>query len=277
VLTIEALLDDLDADTPVRQVMMGAFWTAVVLDTNPVRCGLASTLRGETDHQGPPVPEAGGLLDYSARDLAEWLRSPKTLEASIGLATYNALLQVDEAAALLEDACAEVNASQVIRERGAGHRVAIVGHFPFVDDVRLVAKACWVLELRPRPGDLPAERADEILPQADVVALTSTSLINHTFDELIRLCRPDSLVVLLGPSTPLSPVLLDSGSTQSPRVDVLSGTVVTDPERVLRSVSQGATFRQIKRRGGLRLITMMRGDTVAQNLVHRRAFKGDRA
>ncbi|MGD8966400.1 MAG: DUF364 domain-containing protein [Anaerolineae bacterium] len=243
---IEALLDDLDTDAPVRQVLMGAFWTAVVLDTNPVRCGLASTLRGETDDHGPPVPEAGRLLDYTARDLAEWLRSPKTLQASIGLATYNALRHVDEAA------CAEVNASQVICERGAGRRVAIVGHFPFVDDVRQVAKACWVLELRPRPGDLPAERADEILPQADVVALTSTSLINHTFDDLIRLCSPGSFVVMLGPSTPLCPVLFNSG------VDVLSGTVVQNPERVLRSISQGATFRQIKRGGGLRLLTMAR-------------------
>jgi hypothetical protein len=243
---IDPLLDALEADAPVRQVLMGAFWTAVVLDTDPVRCGLASTLRGETDHEGPPVPKAGCLLDYRARGLAEWCRSPKTLEASIGLATYNALLQVDEAA------CAEINASRVICEQGMGRRVAIVGHFPFVDDVRRVAKACWVLELRPRPGDLPADRAHELIPQADVVALTSTSLINHTFDDLIALCRPDSFVVMLGPSTPLSPLFFDLG------IDVLSGTVVKEPERVLRSISQGATFRQIKRAGGLRLLTMMR-------------------
>ncbi|MGD2178372.1 MAG: DUF364 domain-containing protein, partial [Anaerolineae bacterium] len=118
--------------------------------------------------------------------------------------------------------------------------------------VRRVAKACWVLELRPRPGDLPADRADELIPQADVVALTSTSLINHTFDDLIHLCSPGSFVVMLGPSTPLSPLLFDS------RVDVLSGTAVVDPKRVLRSISQGATFRQIKRGGGLRLLTMTR-------------------
>jgi hypothetical protein len=243
---IDALLEDLDTDAPVCQVLMGAFWTAVVLDTNPFRCGLASTLRGETDRQGSPVPKAGGLLEYRARDLAEWWRSPNTLQASIGLATYNALVRVDE------DACSEVNASRVICERGAGRCVAIVGHFPFVNDVRRVADACWVLELRPQPGDLPAERADEILPQADVVALTSTSLINHTFDDLIRLCHPGSFVVMLGPSTPLSPVLLDIG------IDVLSGTVVDDAERVVRSISQGATFRQIKRGGGLRLLTMTR-------------------
>ena len=83
-----------------------------------------------------------------------------------------------------------------------------------------------------------------------MVALTGTSLINHTFDALIGLCRPDAFVLLLGASAPLSPVLFKTA------VDAVSGTLVTDPERVLRSVSQGATFRQIKRAGGLRLLTL---------------------
>ncbi len=243
---IDVLLDDMEMDAPVRQVLMGAFWTAVVLDTTPPRCGLASTLRGETNHaEGPPVVEAGRLLDYSGRELVKWLRSDSMLKSSVGLAAFNALNS-------LEEPFTEVNASDVIMKRGAGRRVAIVGHFPFVDEVRQAAETCWVLELNPRPGDLPAERADEILPQADVVALTSTSLINHTFDDLITLCRPDSFVVMLGPSTPFSPLMFESG------VDALSGTLVTDPERVLRLVSQGATFRQIKRAGGLRLLTVVK-------------------
>jgi len=97
-----------------------------------------------------------------------------------------------------------------------------------------------------------AEQAAQVLPQVDVVALTGTSLINHTFDDLIRFCRPDAFVLLLGPSAPLSPVLFEAG------VDAVSGTWVTDPELVLRSVGQGATFRQIKRAGGLRLLTLVK-------------------
>lgn len=244
--TIEVLLESLQADAPVRQVLVGAFWTGVMLDTAPPRCGLASTLRGETHEAGPPVREAGCLLERSGRELAAWLRSESPLEASIGMAAFNALLEVDPAA------CTEVNAEEVILERGGGRRVAIVGHFPFVEQVRRAAAECWVVELHPRPGDLPAEQAAEVLPQADVVALTGTSLINHTFDGLVRLCRPDAFVLLLGPSAPLSPVFFEAG------VDAVSGTLVTDPERVLRSLSQGATFRQIKRAGGLRLLTWVK-------------------
>lgn len=242
--TIDVLLSSLKADAPVRQVLVGAFWTAVLLDTDPPRCGLASTLRGGDHEDGPPVPDAGHLPEQSARSLAQRLRSSRPLEASIGMAALNGLLEVDESS------CTEMSAEQVIAARGAGRGVAIVGHFPFVDRVRQVAAKCWVVEQRPRPGDFPAKRADEVLPQADVVAITGTSLINHTFDDLIRLCREDAYVLLLGPSAPLTPLLFEAG------VDAISGTLVTDPDRVLTSLAQGATFRQIKRAGGLRLLTM---------------------
>jgi uncharacterized protein (DUF4213/DUF364 family) len=242
----EALLADLRTDAPVRQVVVGAFWTAVVVETNPPRCGLASTMRPDTHPGGPPVPRAGSLLGLSGLELARWLRSASTLEASIGMAALNALLEVDESA------CTEVNAEEIIRERGAGRRVAIVGHFPFVERVRQVAAVCDVLELHPRAGDLPAHRAPDVLPKADVVALTGTSLVNHTFDSLIGLCSSDAYVILLGGSAPLTPVLFDHG------VDVIAGTWVVDGPAALRAVGQGATFRQIR---GKRLLVMMRQGT----------------
>jgi len=239
----EDLLAELRTDAPVRQVLVGAFWTAVVLEGDPVRAGLASTLHAENHDDGPPVRRPGRLREHSGRELAEWLRSPRILEASIGMAALNALLDVDESR------CVDLNAEDLIVERGTGKRVAIVGHFPFVDRVRRVAKTSWVLELRPRPGDLAAGQAADVLPQADVVALTGTSLLNHTFDDLIALCRPEAFVVLLGASAPLSPVLLERG------VDAISGTKVVDIAAALGAVGEGATFRQIP---GKRLLTMAR-------------------
>lgn len=241
--TIEALLAELKNDAPARQVVVGAFWTAVVLEDEPLRCGLASTLRAENHDAGPPLRHPGRLHEHTGQELAEWLHSPQILQASIGMAAFNALLDVDESL------CTDLNAEKLILERGAGKRVAVIGHFPFVEQVRQAAETCWVLELRPRPGDLPAAQADVVLPQADVVALTGTSLLNHTFDELVGLCRPDAFVVVLGASAPLSPILLDRG------VDAVSGTRVVDVPAALGAVGQGATFRQIP---GKRLLTMMR-------------------
>jgi uncharacterized protein (DUF4213/DUF364 family) len=109
-----------------------------------------------------------------------------------------------------------------------------------------------VLEQQPQGKDLPAEAASKVIPRADVVAITGTTLINHTFEELMALCRPEALVLVLGPSTPLSPILFDYG------VHLLSGSVVEDVEAVLRAVSQGANFRQVHQHG-VRLVTMQNG------------------
>ena len=135
--------------------------------------------------------------------------------------------------------------------------MAIVGHFPFVRRVRQVVETCWVLELRPHAGDLPASMAARVLPLADVVAVTGTSLINRTFDDLMSMCRPEAFVLLLGPSTPLTAALFEAG------VDAISGTIVDDPQQVLLAVAQGATFRQVKRGGGVRLLTWIAPGTDA--------------
>jgi uncharacterized protein (DUF4213/DUF364 family) len=246
----------------VREVRIGAFWTAVVLEDG--RCGLASALRDNDHHPSTgsghrhgqdPVREAGHLHQHSAWELVELARSDSLLEASVGLAAINALLDVDE------EACVELNAEQVILEQGTGKDVVVVGHFPFIPRVREAARQLWVLEKRPGEGDLPAEAASKLIPQADVVAITGTSLINRTFEELIGLCRPEAFVLVLGPTTPLSSVLFDYGA------NVISGTLVTDPETVLRYISQGASFRQIKRSGGVKLLTMTRDSRFADSLI----------
>lgn len=226
-------------------VRIGAYWTyaAVALDGH-TQGGLSSTLGGGIHHHaGAPGPEAGRLLDQDAGSLASLAKHPSQLWASVGLATINALLDVDESL------CTEVNAADVIAERGRGACVAVVGHFPFIPRLRQIAGELSVLELRPREGDLPAEAAADVLPQADVVAITGTSLLNQTFDGLVQLCRPDAFVVVLGATTPLSPVLFEAG------VDAIAGTRVVDPGCVALAVSQGATFRQIR---GKRLLTMFR-------------------
>jgi uncharacterized protein (DUF4213/DUF364 family) len=50
----------------------------------------------------------------------------------------------------------------------------------------------WILEQRPGLDDLPAEAAAEVIPQADVVAITGTSLINHTLLAIPRLTKNTS-------------------------------------------------------------------------------------
>ena len=248
---LESLLATLPAGT-VQEIRLGAFWTVVVVEVKGQRrCGLASTLRGFDDHHyggGPAVGQAGQLLEQSATDLARLVQATSLMEASIGMATINALLP------LQPEWWVEVNAEEVIARHGAGKGVALVGHFPFIPRLREQVGQLWVLEQDPRGDDLPAEAAVDILPQAEVIAITGTSLVNHTFETLMARRNPAAIVLLLGPSTPLSPILFDYG------VHLLSGAVVEDIDSVLRAVSQGANFRQVHRQG-VRLVTMQSPDT----------------
>jgi len=246
------LVDELLTSLPdglVRDLRIGAFWTVVVVEVDGHRrCGLASTFRTDDHHHGdgPAVRDAGRLAKLNARQLAELARSYRPLEAAIGIATVNALLPAKR------ELWIDCNAEDVIAQYGAGKRVALIGHFPFISRLRERVGTLQVLEQQPRGEDLPAAAASKVIPRADVVAITGTTLLNHTFEELMVLCRPEAKVLVLGPSTPLSPIVFNYG------VHLLSGSVVEDIEAVLRAVSQGANFRQIHRQG-VRLVTMQQG------------------
>ena len=131
----------------------------------------------EGPHHNRGVKDVGSLTRKTALELAEYARSDNLLEASIGMAAINSLIDIDESK------CIEKNAIKIILEKGTDKNVAIVGHFPWIPKLREKVKNLWVLEQRIREGDLPTKEADRILPQCAVVGITGTTCINHTLFE----------------------------------------------------------------------------------------------
>ena len=234
---LQDLILSLPGNAPVRSVVVGQRWTVVCSR----HCGLSATLRSDEMHKTTPLPDVHHLQMKSARELAELALSSNLLEASIGVAAINSLLEVDETLA------AEVNASEVLARAGSGKNVALLGHFRFIPQLRRTSGQLWVIEQQPLEDEYPSEAAVDLLPQADVVAMTGCTLVNHTLDELLELCRPDATVMVLGPSTPFSPVLFHHG------VKIISGTRVIDESAVLHTAGQAATLRQIT---GVKLLTV---------------------
>ena len=236
------ILDDLFSTLGRREIVkdirQGPFQTAVLT----CNCGLAATLHDNGFHQSnAPVREAGTLLGRGALEIAKMAYSSSLLEAAIGMAAINSLLEVDEGN------CVTLNGGDLLADEGRGRKIALIGHFPFVPELRRVAKELWVIEKHPREGDFPECEAENLVPQAEVVGITGSAFTNHTIEHLLSLCRREAYVVVVGGTAPLSPVLFDYG------VDAISGTKVVNPELTLCCVSQGATFRQVK---GIRLLTM---------------------
>jgi hypothetical protein len=243
---LEALIKSIEDDASVREVRRGLYWTAVVSRL----CGLASTMMRDACQD----EEADGTMvtpftERSALQLAQLALSCDIGAAPVGLAALNSLIEVDMSR------CVEINGGDLLLQEGQGRKVAVVGHFPFTDDLHKVTKNLWVIEKWPRAGDYPKGDAEEYLPQSDIIAISSTTLINHTLSGLLKLCPQKSLKILLGPTTPMAEVLFDYG------IDVVSGSTVTDEERALKYISEGANFRQLKRTGSIRLITMMKNRT----------------
>lgn len=237
---IKDILNTLNGDIKVKDVRQGPFRTAVLTRY----CGLSSTPT-QIVHcdETAPVAEAGELIGKHAIELAQLSLSQNPYEISIGMATVNSLIHIEM------KWCQEINARDLLIEKGKGKKVAMIGRFPFVPKLAQAAKSLWVIEMNPQDGDLPAEEAKNLLPQAEVIGITGSAFINGTIDLLLTLCNPNAYTVVLGGTTPLSSVLFDYG------VDAISGTAVVDPELVLHYVSQGATFRQLR---GLRLLTMLK-------------------
>jgi uncharacterized protein (DUF4213/DUF364 family) len=234
------LISALDLEARVKDVRQGVFHTGVITRN----CGLASTLpRDALLQERPLVKEPGSLVHKSALELVQMAHSESLLEAAIGMATINSLIPIDL------ESCVELNARDLIAEKGQGKRIAIVGHFPFIPKVRDIARELWVIEKNPQEDDFTEEEAENLIPRADVVGITGTAFTNHTLEHLLDLCHPNAYVVVLGDTTPLSPFLFDYG------VNAISGTRVVDPELALRCVSEGANYRQIR---GVKRLTMMK-------------------
>jgi uncharacterized protein (DUF4213/DUF364 family) len=229
----------------IANVCIGIRWTAVVsLVDGKRKCGLASTLQTQNKHSARPLVEKAGLLAESdSYELARYILSSNTLERSIGLAAINSLLPDS-----IRDSV-KLNAEHEIARLGRQKKVVLVGHFPFVQRLRADVGELFVLEREPQAGDYPEKDAPLIVPQADIVAITSLTITNASFSRIVALCSSSAHVMLLGPSTPLSPALFDHGIT------TLSGAIVDDIDSVLKGVNQGANFKQLHKLG-VRLVTI---------------------
>jgi uncharacterized protein (DUF4213/DUF364 family) len=240
---LEEVVDPLP-DGRLVDVRIGEHWTAVAAEVGgQLRCGLASSVGKDRDKQGEMRARLLEAHKDHAKDLCSLAGWPDSIRASVGIAAINALTPPRPRAWI------DSNAGEVIAQKGAGKRVALVGHFPFIPELREQVGDLKVLELRPREGDLPASAAPEVIPQSEVVAITGMAFVNGTFEELLALCSPQAWVIVIGPSTPLSPALFEHG------VDQLCGSYVESVQPVLQGVSAGKSFRQIHLLG-VRLVTL---------------------
>ena len=220
----DALIDDLPEDVTVTVSDRGTRWTRVVNSANGI--GSAWSMRvASRPALSADLPDEGRTI----RDVAALVRSWNLAEASVGLAAINSWYSLAEVAA--RNGFVPTGAGLTWREvfdpyadSVEGKVVAIIGHFPFARGVLWKAADLQILERFPEPGDYPDTACEYLLPDADYVFISSSSFVNKTTPRLLDLAIGGGAhTVLVGPSTPMHPLLLDLG------VDTVTG-YVPDPE-----------------------------------------------
>ncbi|MDR1604617.1 MAG: DUF364 domain-containing protein [Gracilibacteraceae bacterium] len=177
--------------------------------------GLAHTLRWDWRPELLTRREAGMRL----RDLAAGVKSWNFIEAGLGLAAINAYYNE---IGLLRSCGVHIPESRHVEDRSQdpfiarqndiqGKKVTVIGHFPYLD--QLFAPVCRlsvIEKFEPQDGDYPEQAADFLLPDSDFVFISAYTLLEKTLPRYLALAR-GARVTLVGPATPMAPVLFRHG------------------------------------------------------------------
>lgn len=220
----------------VRDIRIGLGYTAVLLDNG--HAGLAYTPHRDMPAGCTLFPNFMPSKNTTARELLNLITADNPIETAVGMATANALANRYSENFTTGDVLDNVAI-------GPDDCVGMVGHFaPLVAPLRKKAKKLIIFEQieQPENGLLPSAEIGSQLPKCTVAVITSTAIINHSFEKIIPFAKNCREVILLGASTPLLPEIF----LQTP-VTCLSGVIVTDIEETLRIVSFGGGMRMFKK------------------------------
>ena len=183
------------------------------------------------------LPWPGSLRGSAASQYEGWLDSWDSHQSTMVQALCNAVINND-GNALMRDALAIAPAEnpnlavfEHFSDSLAGKKVVIIGHYPGIETLSL-GETTVILERHPQAGDLPDSAAEFVIPEADWVFISGTTLINKTFPRIAALAE-NAVSVLMGPSVPW---LL---SLQDYAIDYLAGVRVINAEQAKTVAREG--------------------------------------
>jgi len=202
----------------IERAVVGLFFTAVKLSTGHVGA-CATPIKAIPDAVCCPssahaMPFPGKMRGRPAADFLNEVRQRDGIRRAVGVATMNALGSLCWERRPHPDVDLEfgVDAFDAAGLR-PGQMVVVVGAFvPFLRELKKRGQPYLVLEQDPatlKADELPfyrhAAHAPAIVPRADVLLVTGTTLLNDTLDEILAAARPDACKVVVGPTVGLVP------------------------------------------------------------------------
>ncbi|MEA5512041.1 DUF364 domain-containing protein [Crocosphaera sp. UHCC 0190] len=228
----DLLIDYGQTNTPIEEIIIGLTWTLC-------------KAQGMGLCMSPAIPTrtlswSGTLVNKPVQELALWLRSWDSYQATIAMAAINSIINTNsplppQAIALPPATSANLSVFEYFLPQLQGKRVSVIGRYPGLTKYEQ-AMTIHVIELNPAPGDFPSPASEYLLPDSDWVFLTATSIPNKTFPRLVELSR-NATLVLMGPTVPWLEELADFG------INYLAGVTITDPTALRQTVAEGGGVR----------------------------------
>lgn len=250
----------------VERAVVGLFFTGVKLSNGtagacatPIKT-IPEAVCCPTSAMAMPFP--GKLRGRPAFDLAKEALGDHGIRRAAGIAAMNALA----------DTCWRrrphretemrlgIDAFDATEIR-PGDNVIVVGAFiPFLRELKRRRQPFLVLEQDPAtlkaeelPFFRPADQASAIVPEADVLLITGTTLINDTLEELLRWAKPTARVTMVGPTVSLLPdPFLRRGAS------VLGTVRITEPDEFLETLAEGGSGYHFLGRSAQKVVLVRR-------------------
>ena len=232
----DRLIDGIPEGIEVTSYVSGDIWTMVGTKYNT---GVAMTV--DVTSMEPMLTK--DPTEYDLKTLAGCAKSWNLREASIGIAAINAYYnkepEIYTNSEALEGSEKE-DAFVMFEDDMEGKKVAVIGHFPFIEKSLKDKCKLTILERNPGKGDYPDPACEYILADQDYILVTGSTLVNKTLPRLLQLKKNGTKLMMIGPSVTMSSVLYDYGA------DVLSGMVIVDAdeaEAIIRKDSCRGIFK----------------------------------
>ncbi len=225
----------------IKDVRVGLGLMAVVLDDGSL--GVTYVLRKETIDGCSLLPQGGKLIGMPAQEIAGWaLRGNNVISSAMGLAVLNSVAEFDKLEQVENADGSDAAFSVEIKPTDT---VGVIGHIgPVIFNLKDKVQSLLVFERGENlaEGVYPESKESELLPECQVVFVSSTSLINRTLESVLGYCTGARDMVMVGSSTPLYPEAF-----RGTGVTMLSGIRWLPEHRdpILTGISQCAGIRQL--------------------------------
>ncbi len=202
----------------------------------PLRRIVCGTKYFAVENDGGTVGIAANLEGYSKVDLAE-LHNPNlgNYHHRVAInAWINSYVNYQNTYPAEKDIFEQVDFRQY-------HSIVMVGFFEsLAAKFRREGIPLTIFDLNKQsPNIAPIEDELNAIRNADVVIVSSTALANHTLSSLVANKGKNTEIMMLGPTTPLSPMLFRITGAK-----ILFGSLVNDNEKLFRIVESGGGTKQ---------------------------------